>query len=755
MLPASFREGNPSSGDRSGQSPQIYDIMKKNLFYAASLLLAAATFAGCSNEEDASLQQDAFSVEAGIGFQQSRTTLQDDNETVVWSKGDQIYLFGGNSNATMTLVEGEGETTGTFRGGVNGFTSQLTHALYPVPTVSGNAYSFNFPAEITYSENSNAPMLGNYTDGSVQFGNLTAMVRIPLKNLDASKENVVTLTMTGITGTATVNVEEGTLEFPTTGMGNAVTVTIPAGVTECFVDVPVPAKAYDGFEVKLNDNVIASKTFDTAEELTTEKTAIVTLGVIGGEDSELTPEEDGSYVITDAAGLIRFAQQVNSGETFEDETVKLGADIDLAGFDWTPIEGIMEGSTKKVFKGTFDGQEHTISNLTVAITGKASAGLFADCQGTIKNLKLQNVNISGNYKAGAFVGNGLCSKIENCHVNGGTITSTPYNKDDANNVGGIVGYLSAELEAYVKNCSVTGLTITAYRDVAGIVGTANMSQVVIEKNKVSNTTIIADQTAGYIEVKAANAGEIVGRNLGGADLTTNTFENVTVETLVATAAQLNNALADNSVSLIVLDADIDDCVVMKSNKTIDGRDYKLGSVNLNGAKNVTLKDITFDAANAVMSYDYKGNEKQYANIISGGEDKNTIGVRGLVIDGCTFIGTFEDGGVSIAFTDQKRPSGGSGDITIKNCEFKTIGAYYHIYGYYFGFGNLVIERNTFKTKGQGCIIYLGRYQSNVPVVVKGNGFQVSEDLEGAVYLQSHSNSYDVSINASENTFGDN
>ena len=54
------------------------------------------------------------------------------------------------------------------------------------------------------------------------------------------------------------------------------------------------------------------------------------------------------------------------------------------------------------------------------------------------------------------------------------MTSTPRlvngKYDDANNVGGITGYLSAEPNAYVTNCSVSNATITAYRKVGGLRG---------------------------------------------------------------------------------------------------------------------------------------------------------------------------------------------------------------------------------------------------------------------------------------------
>ena len=110
-----------------------------------------------------------------------------------------------------------------------------------------------------------------------------------------------------------------------------------------------------------------------------------------------------------------------------------------------------------------------------------------------------------------------------------------------------------------------------------------------------------------------------------------------------------------------------------------------------------------------------------------------------------------NGGAAIAFTDQSRSTGQSGDITIKNCTFDIEGAYYEIYGHYFGFGRLVIENNTFKSETTSDAIYLGRYQSSTPVVLKNNVFETKATLEDAIYVQHHSN-YGVSVDASGNTF---
>ena len=251
-----------------------------------------------------------------------------------------------------------------------------------------------------------------------------------------------------------------------------------------------------------------------------------------------------TYTIYEESELAWLAAAVNGTltrasepQTFEGKTFKLAADIDLDlnGDRWTPI-----GATGK-FLGTFDGQGNTIYNLLVSETGKASAGLFANGR-VIKNLYVENAEVYGHYKTGVIIGDGLCAQIENCHVKNAKIVVTPINNDDANNVGGIVGYLSAEPTAYVKNCSVENAEITAYRKVAGIVGAANGASVVTG-NTVKNVTITADQTAEYKEFKAAEAGAIVGYKHANAKLDKNTEgENVVVIRKVDSNEELKAAM---------------------------------------------------------------------------------------------------------------------------------------------------------------------------------------------------------------------
>ena len=89
--------------------------------------------------------------------------------------------------------------------------------------------------------------------------------------------------------------------------------------------------------------------------------------------------------------LKTFRDSVNNG-TNSYQTVKLGADIDMNGDDWTPIGFNNGNGTIKTFSGTFNGQGHIISNMKINIadTDNRYIGLFGYTTCYIKNLILVN-----------------------------------------------------------------------------------------------------------------------------------------------------------------------------------------------------------------------------------------------------------------------------------------------------------------------------------------------------------------------------
>ena len=132
---------------------------------------------------------------------------------------------------------------------------------------------------------------------------------------------------------------------------------------------------------------------------------------------------------------------------------KLTADIDISGSEWTPIGD---------FAGTFDGNGKTISGMTFTQATDAGSvvGLFKVVNGTVKNLKMTNVNISlpGSVKDVGVVahqiGNG--ATISACETSG-TITMTSAACDARMRWGGITSYAGSDsvIEYCESNVNIT------------------------------------------------------------------------------------------------------------------------------------------------------------------------------------------------------------------------------------------------------------------------------------------------------------
>ena len=124
-----------------------------------------------------------------------------------------------------------------------------------------------------------------------------------------------------------------------------------------------------------------------------------------------------------------------------DKYYKLNNDIDLQN----ESKYYVIGSYSNVFKGTFDGKGHTISNLVINDANLNYGGLFGKVSGTINNLNIKDFDITGNNYVGAVSGYG--TKINNIKVSS--------NIAGNNYVGGISGYIS-NINQFIVNADVSG-----------------------------------------------------------------------------------------------------------------------------------------------------------------------------------------------------------------------------------------------------------------------------------------------------------
>ena len=158
------------------------------------------------------------------------------------------------------------------------------------------------------------------------------------------------------------------------------------------------------------------------------------------------------YEINTAADLAGLASLVNAATStsFAGKYIVLTNDLDLNNEDWTPIGGVASG---KIFKGIFDGQEHTISNLNTEDNYKSNNALFGNAQGTsdnerveIKNLTVENAELWGGSVSpvAAIV---KYANITNVHFRG----TLNYTQDGKSYIGGIVSKASKDVT--ISNCS--------------------------------------------------------------------------------------------------------------------------------------------------------------------------------------------------------------------------------------------------------------------------------------------------------------
>ena len=191
---------------------------------------------------------------------------------------------------------------------------------------------------------------------------------------------------------------------------------------------------------------------------------------------KLTPNANGDYEIHNAEQLLAFSDMVNGGNTFSGKTVKLMNDIDLGDKTIAPIGG---GSSGVSFRGTFDGQKHSIKNLLVFEPNENTVGLFGSAvSATIKNLGIDSGFVFGGGKTGGLIGLGNNVTVENCYNranvisfgshNGGIVGqlgstskilncyNNAYIRSSAGVSGGIVGYIASSTTATIKNCYHVG-----------------------------------------------------------------------------------------------------------------------------------------------------------------------------------------------------------------------------------------------------------------------------------------------------------
>lgn len=184
-----------------------------------------------------------------------------------------------------------------------------------------------------------------------------------------------------------------------------------------------------------------------------------------GDGSSTTYE---IFTADELAGLADIVNGTNgqNQDDFKNKTITLTGDIDLSvygkgasfngGKGWIPI-GICDDS----FCGDFDGGNYEVTGLYINDEEGAYeyTGLFGDLlEGTVKNLRIIDMEINGGSYIGSLVGYLDGGSVENCYATG-VVSGDSY-------IGGLVGYL---YNGSAENCYATG-NVSGSDEIGGLVG---------------------------------------------------------------------------------------------------------------------------------------------------------------------------------------------------------------------------------------------------------------------------------------------
>lgn len=276
--------------------------------------------------------------------------------------------------------------------------------------------------------------------------------------------------------------------------------------------------------------ILVKATVDKAASRDDDKPSIQP-GEPGYKDDNYAVSQDGTtYTVFTSEGLSAWAENIAKSPNC---ILEAGKTVALPA-DWPVIID---------YSGRFDGNGSTITG--VSTVSGSYQGLFATVAGgTVQNVKLAEVDISGGTYAGAVVGYNKGGTIQNCEFVSGTV------QNGSTCTGGIVGYNAGK----VIDCTISGSVSSNAARTGGVAGYAATG------SQIENCTINEPVSGGQA------VGGIVGMSTGTSSVTNCTVnDNISGSSLVGGIVGQNNS------------GNIDNCTI-SSDVEIKGTGSTIGGI---------------------------------------------------------------------------------------------------------------------------------------------------------------------------------
>ena len=305
-------------------------------------------------------------------------------------------------------------------------------------------------------------------------------------------------------GDGTVAVESVTLD--------QTTLSLEVGKTETLTATVAPDDATDK---------TVTWTTDDAEVATVENGTVTAVAVgeavitaTAGDKTATCSIVVADKVLSTAEDLTAFATAVNGGDTYADQTVALGADIDLTDTAWTPI------GNETAFSGTFNGNGYAVKGISLN-NKEAPAAHFGGLFVYLTSATVKNVTVEANIETSGWAGI-LAGRASDSQIIGVTTKGSILGDGAAAAVAGMCEYMYSSTatdcvnEATVTSKNVndpTGADVSQYA--AGIACELNKSSVTNSTNKGAITakspmTHMGGTYIGGIAAYMKNGGSLTG-----------------------------------------------------------------------------------------------------------------------------------------------------------------------------------------------------------------------------------------------------
>ena len=415
--------------------------MKQRILFAA---LALLLLAAC-HKEALDPRMEIF-----VEHMQGSAKLALDGVNATWNNGDTLRL-----NGTRVVVERSGD-----HAYISNAASQSTNrALFPTRLVASgpasDAVTITLPREYDYRSDGShqlldLPLAARATgDEPLHFKHLTGALCFMLTNstgnpltidritvsssgYQLSGERSINLASIGSIGpaagagddtTVSMTFTRQSLEIPASGTANVVLPIAPVGSDNIFTVTVV--SHYQGTRYTYTRTQGAGKTDRSLARNEIGYAAVNLSGMaadalFSGYGTSLDP-----YRITTPTEFLLMVDAISQGWNNPNSTkyrnlcFKLTSDLDLNGISIYPI--------RNYTNTTFDGKNHTISNLTINSRGDTCALFSNPSSVTLSNLTLNNLTLKHNGNAdklylGGFCGYSYNDSLLNCDINGLTLS---------------------------------------------------------------------------------------------------------------------------------------------------------------------------------------------------------------------------------------------------------------------------------------------------------------------------------------------